>query len=224
MLPDPRERPAYIGSEIYRGSTYGPAHPLAIPRVSTCTDLVRAMGWLDARQYADAPMATDAEITRFHDPAYLAALKRAEARQAVSPEDRERFRIGADGNPVYREVYRRPATSAGGTMLAARLTAQGGVVHCPGGGTHHGRRDRASGFCYLNDPVLAMLDLAGSRAGQCRLSRPRRASRRWRAGCVRGRSAGADHQHPRGRALAGHRRWRTTAPAARRAISRCRAG
>ena len=42
-------------------------------------------------------------------------------------------------------------------MLAARLTAQGGVVHCPGGGTHHGRPDRASGFCYLNDPVLALL-------------------------------------------------------------------
>ena len=42
-------------------------------------------------------------------------------------------------------------------MLAARLTADGGVVHVPGGGTHHGRPDRASGFCYLNDPVLAIL-------------------------------------------------------------------
>ena len=30
-------------------------------------------------------------------------------------------------------------------------------MHCPGGGTHHGRPDRASGFCYLNDPVLAIL-------------------------------------------------------------------
>jgi acetoin utilization protein AcuC len=30
-------------------------------------------------------------------------------------------------------------------------------VHCPGGGTHHGRRDRASGFCFLNDPVLGLL-------------------------------------------------------------------
>jgi acetoin utilization protein AcuC len=42
-------------------------------------------------------------------------------------------------------------------MLSARLTAQGGIVHCPGGGTHHGRPDRASGFCYLNDPVLGIL-------------------------------------------------------------------
>jgi acetoin utilization protein AcuC len=32
------------------------------------------------------------------------------------------------------------------------------VVHVPGGGTHHGRPDRASGFCYLNDPVLGLLE------------------------------------------------------------------
>ena len=153
----PATRPAYIGSEIYRRSTYGPGHPLAIPRVSTCTDLIRTLGWLADGQYLDAPMASDAEITRFHDPDYLAALKRAEARQAVTAEDRERFRIGADGNPVYPEIHRRPATSAGGVLLAARMVLAGGVVHCPGGGTHHGRRGRASGFCYLNDPVLGLL-------------------------------------------------------------------
>jgi acetoin utilization protein AcuC len=147
----------YIGSEIYRRSTYGPKHPLAIPRVSTCTDICRAMGWLPPALYIEAPQATQAQLTRFHDPAYVAALRRAESEQTVSPEDRERFRIGADGNPVYPEVFRRPATSAGGVMLAARLTASGGIVHCPGGGTHHGRSDHASGFCYLNDPVLGIL-------------------------------------------------------------------
>ena len=155
--PDPLQRPVYIGSEIYRRSTYGPKHPLAIPRVSTCTDLCRAMDWLPEAVFVEAPMASDDAIARFHDPAYIAALRRAEAAQSVSEEDRERFRIGEDGNPVYREIYRRPATSAGGVMLAARLTMRGGIVHCPGGGTHHGRPDRASGFCYLNDPVLGLL-------------------------------------------------------------------
>ena len=150
--------PWLIGSEIYRGSTYGPKHPLAIPRVSTTLDLIRALGWLDEAQYRDSPQATEAQLARFHAPDYIAALRRAEASQAVSAEDRARFRIGADGNPVYREVFRRPATSAGGVILAARLTAGGGVAHCPGGGTHHGMRDRASGFCYLNDAVLGLLE------------------------------------------------------------------
>ncbi len=156
MQPDPRRSPVYIGSEIYRGSSYGPKHPLAIPRVSTCTDLCRVLGWLPDSAYADAPMASVAELARFHDPTYLDALRRAEASQSVSDEDRGRFRIGAEGNPVYRDVFRRPAISAGGVILAARLTREGGVVHCPGGGTHHGRPARASGFCFINDPVLGL--------------------------------------------------------------------
>jgi acetoin utilization protein AcuC len=149
--------PRYIGSEIYRRSSYGPKHPLAVPRVSTCTDLCRALGWLPDTAYIDAPMASVAELTRFHAADYLMVLQRAEATQTVSDAERARFRIGADGNPIYREVFRRPAISAGGVMLAARLTYGGGVVHCPGGGTHHGRPDRASGFCFLNDPVLGLL-------------------------------------------------------------------
>ncbi|HJS84670.1 MAG TPA: acetoin utilization protein AcuC [Acetobacteraceae bacterium] len=149
--------PLYIGSEIYRRSSYGPKHPLAVPRVSTCTDLCRALGWLPEAAYVEAPMATDAALARFHDPAYVAALRRAEATQSVTERERARYRLGAEGNPVYPEMFRRPAISAGGVMLAARLTASGGIVHCPGGGTHHGRRDRASGFCFLNDPVLGLL-------------------------------------------------------------------
>jgi acetoin utilization protein AcuC len=149
--------PLYIGSEIYRGSTYGPAHPLHVPRVSTTTDLCRALGWLPDARYREAPMATPDQVARFHDPLYVAALRRAEETGAVSDDDRARYRIGAENNPVYPEIYRRPMTSAGGVLLAARLTQDGGIVHCPGGGTHHGRPARASGFCYLNDPVLGIL-------------------------------------------------------------------
>jgi len=148
--------PRYIGSEIYRRSSYGPKHPLAVPRVSVCTDLVRAMGWLDEDRFLEAPLADDGLLHRFHTPAYITALKQAEADQAVSAEVRARHQLGAAGNPVFREMFRRPATSAGGLALACRTVLAGGVVHCPGGGTHHGRPDRASGFCYLNDCVLGI--------------------------------------------------------------------
>jgi len=149
--------PLLIGSEIYRGSSYGPKHPLAIPRVPATLDLIRALGWLDPRRYLDSPLATTAQLTRYHTPDYVGALRRAEAEGAVSPEVRERHHIGAHGNPVFREVFRRPATGAGGAMLAARLTRAGGIVHVPGAGTHHALPNRASGFCYLNDPVLGLL-------------------------------------------------------------------
>jgi acetoin utilization protein AcuC len=149
--------PIYVGSEIYRNSSYGPKHPLAVPRVSVCTDLCRALGWLPARVYRDAPLATDQQLIRFHHPAYVAALRQAEHDQSVTEDIRARYRIGADGNPIYQEVFRRPAISAGGVIMAAKLAIDGTRLHCPGGGTHHGRPDRASGFCFLNDPVLGLL-------------------------------------------------------------------
>ncbi|MFN3641482.1 MAG: acetoin utilization protein AcuC [Gemmobacter sp.] len=151
--------PVFIGSEIYRASSYGGAHPLRIPRVSTVMDLSRALGWLPPAQFRTAPRAKAAAIAVYHDPDYLAALEAAEADGAVSDAVRLRHGLGTLSCPVFPEVWRRPATSAGGMMLAAELIARGGVAYVPAGGTHHGMRDRAAGFCYLNDPVLGMLTL-----------------------------------------------------------------
>lgn len=80
--------PILIGSEIYRGSAYGPKHPLAIPRVSTTLDLIRALDWVAPAQYRDSPRATPEQLTRFHAPDYIAALMRAEATQLVPEGDR----------------------------------------------------------------------------------------------------------------------------------------
>ena len=150
-------RPILIGSEIYRHSTYGSKHPLAIPRVSAALDLIRAMGWHDPECYVDGPAATPAQLVRFHDPAYVEAVRQAEATRQVPEGVRERHNIGRNGNPVFAEIFSRPATACGSTLKAVELLADGGVVHSPAGGTHHGRRDRASGFCYFNDPVLGIL-------------------------------------------------------------------
>lgn len=157
------DRPLLIGSEIYRTSTYGSGHPLAIPRVSLCIDLCRALGWLPDAAYVDSPQAAPEQLARFHDPTYVAAVQRAEREQAATEADRRRFNIGANGNPVYGEMFRRPATACGASILAARLLAGGGIVHNPAGGTHHGRPGRASGFCYFNDPVLGILAMLDGR-------------------------------------------------------------
>lgn len=153
--------PLFIGSEIYRKSSFGRNHPLSIPRVSTVIDLCRALGWLDDARYIDSPRATPAQLARFHDPDYIAALQATEVAQAASPEIRERYNFGKLENPIYPEMFRRPATSCGGSIHAAALLAEGRAhaIYHPAGGTHHGRRNRASGFCFFNDPVLAILTL-----------------------------------------------------------------
>ena len=154
-----RPVPVFIGSEIYRGSSYGAWHPLRVPRVSTVMDLSRALGWLPPAQYITSPRAKPAALSIWHDPAYIAALQQAEAEGGVSDDLRIRHNIGTHANPIFAEVFRRPATSAGGALLAGELLARPGVVYAPAGGTHHGMPDHANGFCYFNDPVLAILSL-----------------------------------------------------------------
>lgn len=152
-------QPVFIGSEIYRGSSYGDWHPLRVPRVSTVMDLSRALGWLPASQYITSPRAKPSALSVWHDPAYIAALQQAEIAGQVSDAIRARHNIGTHANPIFAEVFRRPATSAGGALLAGELLARPGVVYAPAGGTHHGMPDHANGFCYFNDPVLAILSL-----------------------------------------------------------------
>jgi acetoin utilization protein AcuC len=153
------EQPLFIGHEIYRGSSYGRWHPLRVPRVSTVMDLTRALGWLPEDQFINSPRAKPAVLTHWHTPEYVAALQRVEATQVATEVDLKRHDLGSVTNPVYPEIFRRPATAAGGSVLAGELLRDGGVIYNPAGGTHHGMPDRANGFCFLNDPVLAMLSL-----------------------------------------------------------------
>ncbi|MFQ1699095.1 acetoin utilization protein AcuC [Loktanella agnita] len=158
--------PRFIGSEIYRHSSYGAWHPLRVPRVSTVMDVSRALGWLPRAQFITSPRAKPAALTGYHTLRYITALQRAEADQSVSEETRLRHGLGTPSNPVFAEMYRRPATAAGASLLAGELLAKGGIIYSPAGGTHHGMPDRANGFCYLNDPVLAIQSLRRNGAGR----------------------------------------------------------
>lgn len=153
--------PLFLGHDIYRQSSYGPRHPLAIQRIPLVLDLARALHWLPDDAYVESPMATPRELRRFHTADYIAALREAEAAQRVTPEITARHNIGKLENPIYPEMFRRPSVAAGGSLWAARHLAarDAGVIYHPAGGTHHARPDRGAGFCFFNDPVLAILTL-----------------------------------------------------------------
>lgn len=155
-------RAVFVGHDIYREAAYGRLHPLAIPRVESVVDLCRALDWLGDGEYEASPRATDDELAAFHEREYIEALREASASGQVDAAVRERHNIGTMENPIFAGVFERASTSVGGSIHAARLALGGRVAYHPAGGTHHGRPGRASGFCFFNDPALALLTLLGA--------------------------------------------------------------
>ena len=140
---------------------YGPEHPLRMERLGLTWRLMEAYGLTalpDVSLRAPEPATEDA-IGLFHSREYLDVLKAADGGQA--PAVACRYGLGPGDNPVFPGMWGAARLAAGGSLLAARLVAEGKVDRAFhfAGGLHHAMPDRASGFCYVNDAVLAILYL-----------------------------------------------------------------
>jgi acetoin utilization protein AcuC len=154
--------PVFVGSEIYRRPAFGDNHPLNLVRHAAVSDLARILGWLDEDNFRASSPATVQQLLEFHDRAYLKALQYADSAGRVSAGVRNRYQIGTLENPLFPGLFERAAMTVGGSIFAAELALEGHVAFHPSGGTHHGRPDRACGFCYFNDPVFGILTLLGA--------------------------------------------------------------
>ncbi|MHB1585750.1 MAG: acetoin utilization protein AcuC [Acidiferrobacteraceae bacterium] len=148
-----------IASAHYRNHHYGPNHPLSIPRVSLTLDLIRAYHAIEPHEFIEGRPASVEELCRFHARDYIAALARAEASGHATEEDRHRHHFGTVENPWFPGLFYTPALATGSSIMGADAVLGGRRAFSPAGGMHHALPDRARGFCYLNDAVLAILQL-----------------------------------------------------------------
>ena len=141
---------------MFRKPGFGKHHTLSTSRQAALLDLCEAMGWLRPEDMREAPLADRATLARFHDADYIDAFEQVAATMSAPPRIRTRYKLGTMENPIFEGMAERAKASVGGAILAAELALDGKLAFHPGGGTHHGRPDRASGFCYFNDPVFAI--------------------------------------------------------------------
>jgi acetoin utilization protein AcuC len=155
-----RVKTAFVYTKRYLEYDYGDSHPLKIERLSLTFELCRAYGLLDFSdsRFIETVPATEAEVLRFHTPAYVKVLREASEGtfRGVYPHG-----LGPGDNPIFPGLWEWSLLHTGATLQCAKLVAdrEGRIAFNIAGGLHHARADRASGFCYVNDPALAILHL-----------------------------------------------------------------
>ncbi|KAJ7581068.1 hypothetical protein C8J56DRAFT_832969 [Mycena floridula] len=141
---------------------YGDLHPMKPIRLALTNALVMGYG-LDKKIHKiyDVRPATQTELEMYHDHDYIEFLSRVSPRNQAQMKDMLiSFNCG-DDCPVFSEMWDFCKMYAGASLAAARkLCAQTTDIAINwSGGLHHAKRGEASGFCYVNDIVLAILEL-----------------------------------------------------------------
>jgi len=154
-------RTALIHSDEWRRFDYGPEHPLRMERLGLTWRLMEAYGLTalpGARVLTPEPALLEA-VARFHGRDYIEILRAVSAGDWVPHA--ARYGLGPGDNPIFPGLWEAAQLVAGGSLLAAQLVAedQADRAFHFAGGLHHAMPDRASGFCYVNDAVLAIMRL-----------------------------------------------------------------
>ncbi|CAD6186338.1 unnamed protein product [Caenorhabditis auriculariae] len=140
---------------------YGQGHPMKPQRIRMAHNLLLNYGLYRKMEVFRPRPATFEEMTRYHSDEYINFLKN------VCPEKMHeqkvplnKFNLGEDC-PVFDGVYEFCQLSCGGSLAAASRLNRNDSDICINwmGGLHHAKKAEASGFCYSNDIVLAILEL-----------------------------------------------------------------
>ncbi|KAI5991572.1 histone deacetylase complex catalytic component RPD3 [Pisolithus albus] len=156
-----RKRVCYFFDSDIGGFHYGPGHPMKPTRIRMCHSLVMNYGLYKKMEIFRAKPATKREMTQFHSDEYVDFLSRitpSNMNQYI--KEQHKYNVG-DDCPVFDGLFDYCSISAGGSMEgAARLSRDKCDIAINwAGGLHHAKKSEASGFCYVNDIVLGILEL-----------------------------------------------------------------
>ncbi len=149
-------RVALIDTRPFWDYSYGPTHPFKPYRLRLVQELQRAKGLLEGVLLVEPTPIDEERLLLFHTSDYLAVLW--EANSGRYRDYMAAYGLGYGDNPVFPGVYDYSRLVAGASHTAAEMVVEGEVDRAfnMAGGLHHAMPDRASGFCYLNDPVMAI--------------------------------------------------------------------
>ncbi|KAL1652091.1 histone deacetylase [Diplodia intermedia] len=152
---------AYFYDSDVGNYAYVAGHPMKPHRIRMAHSLIMNYGLYTKLEIYRAKPASKFEMTQFHTDEYVDFL------QKVTPDnmdnfakEQSKFNVG-DDCPVFDGLFEYCGISAGGSMEGAARLNRGkcDVAVNWAGGLHHAKKSEASGFCYVNDIVLGIIEL-----------------------------------------------------------------
>jgi histone deacetylase HOS2 len=139
---------------------FGHAHPMKPWRLTLAKGLIMSYGMHAAMDTYVSRQATREEMEDFHSEEYLNYLKTAKV--AMPDDDYPKdFNLGGSDCPIFEGLFNYCSMYSGASIDAARKLCnnESDIAINWSGGLHHAKKAEASGFCYVNDIVLAILQL-----------------------------------------------------------------
>ncbi|KAK9480347.1 hypothetical protein V1514DRAFT_326129 [Lipomyces japonicus] len=160
-FPSQKQRVAYFYDSDVGNYAYGAGHPMKPHRIRMAHSLIMNYGLYKKMEIYRAKPATKNEMCQFHTDEYVDFLSRITPdNMDMFAKEQVKFNVG-DDCPVFDGLFEFCSISGGGSMEGAARLNRGkcDIAINWAGGLHHAKKSEASGFCYVNDIVLGILEL-----------------------------------------------------------------
>ncbi len=139
----------YLGKAMARYG-FGSGHPFGPDRYDAFLKGLQERKLVGRFRELPPVDADEADALAFHDAGYIAHLKRCSATG-------QGF-LDAGDTPAFNGIWEAALTVAGSVLDGLQRILAGELrrAFVPIAGLHHARRDRAAGFCALNDCAIAI--------------------------------------------------------------------
>ncbi|XP_030844545.1 histone deacetylase 3 [Strongylocentrotus purpuratus] len=140
---------------------YGPGHPMKPHRLALTHNLVLNYGLYKKMQIYRPYRATAHDMCRFHSDDYIDFLQRVTPQNIQNfTKSLSHFNVG-DDCPVFPGLFDFCSMYTGASLEAATKLNNNlcDIAVNWAGGLHHAKKFEASGFCYVNDIVIAILEI-----------------------------------------------------------------
>ncbi|MFX0182881.1 MAG: acetoin utilization protein AcuC [Candidatus Hodarchaeota archaeon] len=146
-----------IWSDKYAEYNLGETHPMNPRRLLVPFHLFKSLKIFEKPQiqiFAPHP-ASESNLSLFHSSEYIKAVK---VLAEIGGGARLKYGLGTGDCPVFPEMHEASCFIVGGALEGVKRIQKGEVQQAFAllGGLHHAFAERAAGFCYYNDVVIAI--------------------------------------------------------------------